>query len=192
MSEETKTKAPTETAAPAGKKQAWSKSVLVQRWLAVIIVGSVVAHLIVFALFHKSAARSPIQGEYTVGTFAFIEGQPNNAPATTGKFDLHVRFIDDLDTQARQRIATHQYRVREGIEGLLRNSQGMELNDSALARLKHDIQEKIDEALDLRAVAEVLMTDWTISPATASSSAQPAATNAATGAIPTAIQPASN
>src|SRR5262249_45263824 len=135
-------------------------------------------------------------------TFSFVEGQPNNAPAAVGKFDLHVRFIDDLDSQARLRIASHQFRVRESIEGLLRVSQGVELSDSALARLKHEIQEKIDEALDLRGVAEVLMTDWTVAPGavnTTPASAtpvnaapQPAAANPSTGTVPTAIPPASN
>ena len=46
----------------------------------------------------------------------------------------------------------------------MRKSRGTELDDPAIARLKHQIQEQIDEAIDLRAVAEVMITNLTIDP----------------------------
>jgi hypothetical protein len=105
---------------------------------------------------------------------------------------LHVRFLDELDVPARQRIVSHQFRVRESIEGLLRGSQGLNLDDSALTRLKHQIQEHIDDALDLRAVAEVMITDLTVPAPAAVPPAVAAVNNATIGsATPTAATSAS-
>jgi hypothetical protein len=50
------------------------------------------------------------------------------------------------------------------VENLLRKSHGIELDDPAIARLKHQIEEQINQAIDLRAVAEVMITNLTIEP----------------------------
>ena len=73
-----------------------------------------------------------------------------------------MRFIDDLQSQATARIVNHQFRVREAVENLLRKSRGIELDELAIARLKHQIQAQINEAIDLHAVAEVMITDLTV------------------------------
>ena len=52
--------------------------------------------------------------------------------------------------------------MREAVENLLRKSQPVDLKDTATARLKHEIQERVDDALDLRAVAEVIITNLKI------------------------------
>lgn len=150
--------------APANAKTRWWKSLLTPRWLVVFVAVSLVIHSVIFVLVRRSSARPAIPPEYTVGAFNLIAGQPGDTHGVPGKFELHVRFIDDLQSQANARIANHQFRVREAIENLLRKSHGIELDDQAIARLKHQIQEQIDQAIDLRAVAEVMITDLTIEP----------------------------
>jgi flagellar basal body-associated protein FliL len=149
-------------AAPTDAKAKWWKSLLTPRWLVVFVAVSLVIHAVIFVLVRRSSARPAIPPEYTVGAFNLVAGQPGDTRGVPGKFELHVRFIDDLQSQANARIASHQFRVREAIENLLRKSHGIELDDQAIARLKHQIQEQIDQAIDLRAVAEVMITDLTI------------------------------
>jgi flagellar basal body-associated protein FliL len=165
MTDAAKPNQPTEAAAaPADAKTKWWKSLLTPRWLVVFVAVSLVIHAVIFVLVRRSAARPAIPPEYTVGAFNLIAGQLGDSHGVPGKFELHVRFIDDLQSQANARIANHQFRVREAIENLLRKSHGIELDDQAIARLKHQIQEQIDQAIDLRAVAEVMITDLTIEP----------------------------
>jgi hypothetical protein len=158
----------------------------------VFIAISLAIHCVIFVLVQKSVARSVTLPEYTVGTFSIVAGAAGDSHnsathCAAGKFELHVRFIDDLQSQARTRIATHQYRVRESIENLLRKAHGLELDDAAVARLKHQIQQRVDEAIDLRAVAEVIITDLTLDPAIADPPATPLPTAATplAGSIPT-------
>jgi flagellar basal body-associated protein FliL len=140
----------------------WWKSLMVGRWLAAIIVVSLIVHAAVFMLLRKSGGKPAAPAEYTVGTFSFVSDDRGDSKTIPGKFDLHIRFVDDLDAPAHQRLVAHQYRVRESVENVLRKSHGLELTDPALARLKHEIQEKIDTAIDLRAVAEVIITDLSV------------------------------
>ena len=150
--------------APVDAKAKWWKSLLTPRWLVVFVAVSLVIHSVIFVLVRRSSARPAIPPEYTVGAFNLVAALPGDSHGVPGKFELHVRFIDDLQSQANARIANHQFRVREAIENLLRKSHGIELDDQAIARLKHQIQEQIDQAIDLRAVAEVMITDLTIEP----------------------------
>jgi flagellar basal body-associated protein FliL len=145
----------------------WWKAAWI-RWAAAIVVASLVVHGALFLLLKKSGAPQPAPVEQAVGSFNFVAvdaGKTSGAPA---KFDLHIRFVDDLEKSGRQRLLAHQYRVREAVENLLRKTQGVELSDPAVARLKHEIQERIDGAIDLRAVAEVIITNLQIDSPTAS------------------------
>ncbi len=163
MAEATKPQSVADSQAANDSRLAWWKSPVVLRWAAVVVVGSIVFQGALFVLLRKTtSARSTAPTEYTVGTFSFTADSGADAPAAAGKFDLHIRFIEDLDGPAHQRLAAHQFRVRESVENLLRKSHGLELNDTAVARLKHELQERIDDALDLRAVAEVIITDLSV------------------------------
>jgi flagellar basal body-associated protein FliL len=179
MADPAPAKPPTDGATPdASAAKAWWKSLLTGRWLAILIVGSLAFHSIVFVLVRKSSTKTAVaQGEFTVGKFTFTAIERANASSdqrpTTGNFDLHVRFIDDLDILARQRSVAHQFRVRESLENLLRKSKEVELDDAGVARLKHQIQQRIDEAIDLHAVAEVIITDLSIARGFTESGARP-------------------
>jgi flagellar basal body-associated protein FliL len=149
---------------PAAGKPRWWKSLLTPRWLVAIVVVSLVIHTVLFVLVRRMSTRPVLPPEYTVGKFNLVAGAPGDSRGVPGEFELHLRFIDDLQSQANARIANHQFRVREAVENLLRKSHGIELDDPAIARLKHQIEEQINQAIDLRAVAEVMITNLTIEP----------------------------
>jgi hypothetical protein len=147
-------------AAPASA--AWWKSTVVRRWIVILVVASFIVDGAVLLVVRKSNVKSTIEPEYTLGAFALFPS--DSATAAPTSFKIHVRFIEDLDAQARQQIVKHQYRVQENIEGLLEKARGIEWEDSTIARLKHQIQDRIDADLDLRAVAEVIFTDPVFNP----------------------------
>jgi flagellar basal body-associated protein FliL len=162
MADATKPNSSADAATALPSKTAWWKSLLTPRWLVVFIAVSLVIHGAIFILVRRAAARPAPPAEYTVGAFALTAGAPGELHALPGKFELHVRFIDDLQSQATARMVNHQFRVREAVENLLRKSRGIELDELAIARLKHQIQAQINEAIDLHAVAEVMITDLTL------------------------------
>ena len=151
-------------AEPAAGKPRWWKSLLTPRWLVAIVVVSLVIHTVLFVLVRRMTTRPVLPPEYTVGKFNLVAVRTGDSRGVPGEFELHLRFIDDLQSQANARIANHQFRVREAVENLLRKSRGIELDDPAIARLKHQIEEQINQAIDLRAVAEVMITNLTIEP----------------------------
>lgn len=147
-------------AAPADA--AWWKSAVLHRWLVILVVASFIVDGAVLLVVRKSSVKPTIEPEYTLG--AFMLQSADAATAAPTSFKIHVRFIDDLDAQARQQIMKHQFRVQESVEDLLQKARGMQWDDSAVARLKHQIQDTIDTDLDLRAVAEVIFTDTVFDP----------------------------
>ena len=187
-------KSTTDPSASKASTAPWWKSVLLNRWVLILVVGSLLVDFAVLVSVRKSAAKPVIEPEYTVGNFTFKPAASADSQPTFGKFALHVRFIEDLDGQARQQIVTHQYRVQEAVEGLLRKANGIELDDTAVTRLKHQIQQRIDDCLDLRAVAEVIITDLNVDSPSADGSSPPAKQTAShsAGSSPTdkpAVQP---
>jgi flagellar basal body-associated protein FliL len=142
----------------------WWKSSSILCWFGAIVVASIVFQVVLFVVLRKAATAKPTAiAEYTVGTFTFASAGADEKPIS-GQLDLHLRFVEDLDAAARQRLAAHKFRVRESIESVLRKSHELDLGESALARLKHEVQEKVDAAIDLRAVAEVIFTDINVEP----------------------------
>ena len=93
-------------AAPADAKAKRWKSLLTPRWLVVFVAVSLVIHAVIFVLVRRSAARPAIPPEYTVGAFNLVAGQSGDSHGVPGKFELHVRFIDDLQSQANARSPT--------------------------------------------------------------------------------------
>ena len=160
MAESVKTNSPADTSAlnAEGQTAPFWQTVSFKKWLGVIVCASLVIHAVVFLFAHKSTGSAAVPGEFTIGVFTLPTGEHGDLQAP-GKFTLHIRLIDDFDSLGRQRLATHQFRVREAVEGLLRKSKGLDWDDTAVARFKHEIQERIDNSIDLRAVAEVIITD---------------------------------
>ncbi len=168
---------------------AWWKTPAMVRWIAAAVVVSIVFQVGLFVLVRKStSAALPMPTEHTVGTFAFY-GIAEGSRSVPAKFNLHIRFVDDLDSAARIQLAAHQFRVREVVEGVLRQSHGLEFTDQALSRFKHEVQERIDDAIDLRAVAEVILTDFAVDPLPAQSHSSPSVAMPTAGMQQTSTTP---
>lgn len=156
-----------------------------RKWLAILLGVSVLGHGVGFALYNLRAGRGPQEPpprEIALGDYRFVPAQPEGNPVSGAEFSLHVALLDDVGPVARRLLAQRKYRIQQGVEELLRKAHGGDFRDPALAELKRELQEQINAALGMRAIAEVIVTDLDIrrppeTPGTSTETAGPAPTS---------------
>src|SRR5262249_44390592 len=112
MSDNAKVKQPEESTPSAPAPVSLWKRVLRFRWMLLVVIVSLAVDCAVLVFARKSVAKNTVEPEYTVGTFAFRTPERPETRPTLGTFNLHVRFIEDLEPQARHQIVVHQFRVQ--------------------------------------------------------------------------------
>jgi flagellar basal body-associated protein FliL len=172
-----------------GDKASSSRSLLNRsttvKVLMVLVALSLVAHAAGFAWSHYLAGRdvSPEEGtEVALGSYHFKADPAEHGLVDAAEFSLFVALIEEVDRPSRQALARRQNRVRQDVEELLRQAHGADFEDPSLGELKRQFQERINESLGLRAVADVIITDVRIhrnarpaKPATQTAGAEPPA-----------------
>jgi flagellar basal body-associated protein FliL len=150
-----------ETATPrGGRLAALGNKLFTRKWLAIILAVSVGVHAVGFACYKLSSqAVRDSDAEVSLGEFSFTTLHPAPGQVAEATFSLHLALIGELDRLARQRLHDRAFRVEQDIEELLRRAHGSDFDDPALAELKHQLQEQIDRTLELRAIADVIITD---------------------------------
>ncbi len=147
---------------PAKKKALWAR-LLTPKGLAILIGASLVVHGIVFAgsklMGPSAAARAAAATEIDLGTFQFKAEQHETGQIGAAEFNLHISLLDQLRPAAGMKLAMHEFRVQQDIEELLRQAHGGDFDDPTLSELKRQLQERINETLGLRAIADVIITD---------------------------------
>jgi flagellar basal body-associated protein FliL len=143
-----------------GKAAGWRR-LLGRKWLAILVLASLVAHGIGFAYFRLTARRSPAvtSPEVSLGAYQFEAGDKQSSRITQAEFSLHIALLDHVDREARQRLDACRFRVQQNVEELLRRAHGGDFDDPSLGELKRQLQERINETLGMRAIAEVIVTD---------------------------------
>jgi flagellar basal body-associated protein FliL len=180
-------------------------------WLAAIVVTSVVAHGLMWAVqtSQRTSGRQ-VRGEVTLGEFEFHSPPGAVSRVGSASFQLHISLLQEMETRARTRLEGRRFKVQQDVEELLRQAHGGDFDDPQLDELKRQIQEQINQSLDLRAISEVIITDLAVDrrnieadPATAAApetgeSAQPPSIGTATweekpvrsgGAVSTSTDP---
>lgn len=153
-----------ETSRPSLIQRLFSTKVLAALLTASIVANGLALVVTVCALRRKSTATkeaSP-EPEISLGKFAFYDATNNNHAIKQVTFSLNIALLDQVDDAARTRLGSHELRVRQGIEELLREAHGTDFTDPALANLKRQFQTQVNETLDMRAVADVIITDLRI------------------------------
>jgi flagellar basal body-associated protein FliL len=145
---------------PTGKAAGW-RCLLTSKCLAIVLLVSLVAHGIGFAYFRLAARRPPTvtSPEVSLGAYRFEAGDKQSSRITQAEFSLHIALLDHVDREARQRLDACRFRVQQNVEELLRRAHGGDFDDPGLGELKRQLQERINETLGMRAIAEVIVTD---------------------------------
>lgn len=142
-------------------KRLWAR-LANRRTLAAILAVSVIAHGVGFIYYTKLRQIIVQSPEVGLGEFEFENFDSRLSPVTRATFSLHISLLTDIEPKARTRLYTRRFRVQQGIEQLLRDSQGGDFEHPKLAGLKERIQEQINETLDMRAIEEVIVTDLVV------------------------------
>jgi len=133
---------------------------LTRKWLIVLLGGSIVGHTITFASCRwKTAVPDAETAEYALGHYTFQADPSDGGPVSSAEFALHVTLLDEVERVARQRLAGKKFRVRQAVEELIRRAHGGDFSDPSLGGLKRRLQEQINEALGVRVIADVMITD---------------------------------
>ncbi|MBN2024219.1 MAG: hypothetical protein JW809_15660 [Pirellulales bacterium] len=100
--------------------------------------------------------------EIALGPQVFSTDPAEQSQIGEVSFSLFVAPIGEVDREARQRLVQRKHRVQQDIEELLRQAHGGDFLDPTLGELKRRIQERINRTLEMRAVADVIITDLRI------------------------------
>ena len=131
---------------------------LANRWLPVALILSVFVHAILLACWPAAVrAKQEVPAEIELGEFFFVNNEKNSR-LDKARFQLHVSLLLGTENVGNKRLREKKFLVQQGIEELLRQSHAADFEDPTLAELKRQIQEKVNEAVELRTVDAVIIT----------------------------------
>jgi flagellar basal body-associated protein FliL len=172
----------------ADAQQGGLKKILKQHWLMAVVGLSLVLHGGGFAYFTIAgrAKAEPLPPEVTLGAFHFVANGDLGATIRSADFTLHIGLENPQDKLVRQQLVTAQARVRQSVEQLLRQAHPADFEDPTLSDLKRQLQTEVNQTLGVRAVAEAIITDFSVQRGPASASVAPAGNNSGTPSAPAA------
>lgn len=139
-------------------KLSFVRRLLTKRWIAVVLVLSVVIHGLLLMCWPAAVgAKTETPSEIDLGEFRFINSE-KNARLVKANFKLHVSLLLGTEKSGGSRLAEKKFLVQQGIEELLRQAHAADFDDPTLSELKRQIQEKINEAVEMRTVEGVIIT----------------------------------
>jgi len=142
----------------------WLGRVFDRPLLGALLIASLAGHLVGYG-YHRlslSMALSAPTAEISLGSFCFQAAPDDRGRVARARFSLHLALLSHVESAARQRLAARKYRVRQSVEQLLRAARSGDFEDPALEGLKARLQQQINQVIDLKAVAEVIITDFRV------------------------------
>ncbi|MGW8257520.1 MAG: flagellar basal body-associated FliL family protein [Thermoguttaceae bacterium] len=133
-------------------------------WLLILLIGTLVIQGIGFTYYKICAVKNAdkLSPEIALGHFIFLGDKNAGSRISKAEFSLYITSIDGMDNLARPWLFSHEYRVREAIETLLRQSHSGDFDDPALNDIKRQVREKIDQLLGSRIIDDVIITNLNI------------------------------
>ena len=149
---------PAETTPPA--KAGFFARFLTRKWLFILIGGSIILHAAGLAYYRLRPRTEPASNaEVSLGNFHFEADKAEGGRIAKADFSLHIALLEPVDPLAKQRLASRKYHVQQEVEELLRKAHSGDFEDPGLQELKRQLLEQINQALNLRAVGEIIITD---------------------------------
>ena len=134
-----------------------AKHVLSYKVFAVLIILTVVINAAGLAFNSANREKADIS-EHDLGTYHFLADLSEKGPVAAADFDLHIAVLDEIKSEAQQRLAAKKFRVQQDVEELLRKAHGGDFDDPSLGELKRRIKARINETLGMRAIDDVIIT----------------------------------
>jgi hypothetical protein len=145
------------------------------RWLVAVAAIVLVVDAVVVIWHHSKGAapESPLSNEIALGTFDFNRSNARDNRAYRGQFDLSIRLADNLSPVDRRRVADERPQLQRAAEEALWRLRPVDFSDRRLTRLKDRLQQQLNDELGFEAVAEVLVSNFTIEPRALAPTAPP-------------------
>jgi hypothetical protein len=136
------------------------------RWLIAAAVGTLIieAALLLWLRSRGSSPEPPVPNEIALGTFDFSRSNTRDNRSYRGQFDLSVRLSDDLSLADRRHVADERPQLQRAAEEALWRLRPVDFADRRLTRLRDRLQQQLNDALGFEAIAEVLVSNFTIEP----------------------------
>jgi hypothetical protein len=122
---------------------------------------SILANLVGVFYFRSLAIRAypVVAQEIPLGNYRFMAEEYEPGQVTQAEFALYIELVRQAEPAARRLLEVRRQKVRQNVEELLRTAHGGDFRDPALRGLKGQLQKRINETLEIRAVAEVIVTE---------------------------------
>ncbi len=146
--------------AASATKPLWQR-LLPSKRVALLLGVSVINFAIGFScakiLSRKGTTDSGV--EVSLGDFQFEAHKSELSKVVNAEFSLHLALLEQTDDEARRLLKSHEQRVRQNVEELLRQAHGGDFEDPTLGGVKRQIQERVNQTIGMRAIADVVITD---------------------------------
>ncbi len=155
---------PPEAGGTASQK-AWYWRFLRWQWLVGLVCVPLLLHgvgLTYCFLYGQTDVSKPTQ-EVALGEFRFEAPPQAVGRVDAARFSLHIALLENTTAAARVRLRDREHRVQQNVEQLLREAHGTDFEDPSLAGLKRQIQERVNDTLEMRAVSDVIITGLELS-----------------------------
>lgn len=145
---------------PPTKPAKWNPAIASYA-LPVALGVSMLANLVGVFYFRSFSlgARPAAAHEIPLGNYRFIAEEYEPGQVTEANFALYVELVRQAEEPARRLLETRRQKVRQNVEELLRTAHGGDFNDPALSELKSQIQKRVNETLQIRAVTDVIVNE---------------------------------
>ncbi len=129
--------------------------------LPIALIVSILANLAGVFYFRSLAlqARPIAAQEIPLGEYRFVAEEHEPGQVTEADFCLYIELVRQAEKPARRLLEARRQKVRQNVEELLRTAHGGDFNDPALKELKNQLQKRINETLEIRAVSDVIVTE---------------------------------
>ena len=150
-----------EQASKVPSKPGFLARFLTPKWLLLLLAVSAFGHAIGFAYCRLTREQPAGQTspEISLGEFRFEADPAERGRITAAEFTLHIALLSQVEAAARAELQAKEFRVRQSVEELTRRARSGDFEDPLLAGLKSRFQEGINNALEMRVIADVIITD---------------------------------
>lgn len=150
---------PAKTAPSTGTSK--PKASLASYAFPIALIVSILANLAGVFYFRSLAlqARPVAAQEIPLGKYRFVAEEHEPGQVTEADFSLYIELVRQAEKPARRILEARRQKVRQNVEELLRTAHGGDFNDPVLKELKNQLQKRINETLEIRAVSDVIVTE---------------------------------
>lgn len=137
--------------------------------LAILLGLSMFLHFLGLALLigvicYPDTGSTEPPTEITLGDYEFRADPADMGRIDRATFTLHIALLPQLGESARSNLKQRAFRVREEVEELMRQAHSGDFEDPSLGELKRQLQERINKALGVRAISDVIITQLSVYP----------------------------